>query len=83
MTEPASEEVWKEAKEELEKAIKAFYAKVEPEMYIDDWALIVHKESTELVTVNQSIVSLTVPHDQAFHRTTGLLTHALHAAKNV
>jgi len=75
-----TEEVWREAKEELARAIKAFYAKVEPEMYIDDWALVVHKDSTELVAANQSIVSLTVPHGQAFHRTTGMLTHALHSA---
>ena len=73
------EELWMKAKEELQAAVKKFYATVEPEMYIDDWALIVHKDSTELVAVNQSIVSLTVPHGQAFHRTTGLLTHALHS----
>ena len=80
MADEASEEVWREAKEKLERAIKEFYATVEPEMYIDDWALVVHKDSTELVAANQSIVSLTVPHGQAFHRTTGLLTHALHSA---
>lgn len=80
MSDEITEEVWREAKEELARAIKAFYAKVEPEMYIDDWALVVHKDSTELVAANQSIVSLTVPHGQAFHRTTGMLTHALHSA---
>lgn len=80
MAEEASEEVWREAKEELGRAIKAFYAKVEPEMYIDDWALVVHKDSTELVAVNQSIISLTVPNGQAFYRTTGLLTHAFYSA---
>lgn len=74
------EDLWREAKEELGKAIKAFYAKVEPEMYIDDWALVVHKDSTELVSINKSIVSLTVPDGQAFHRTTGLLNHALISA---
>lgn len=75
-----TEALWKEAKEELEKAIKAFYAKVEPEMYIEDWVLVVSKASTELIVRNQSIVSLTVPYGQAFHRTTGLLTHGLHSA---
>ena len=80
MADEASEEVWREAKEELGRAIKDFYAKVEPEMYIDDWALVVHKDSTELVVANQSIVSLTVPHGQAFHRTSGLLAHALKSA---
>ncbi len=49
-------------------------------MYIEDWALVVSKASTELIVRNQSIVSLTVPYGQAFRRTTGLLTHGLHSA---
>jgi hypothetical protein len=76
MTDDITEETWKVAKEELGAAIKKFYATVEPEMFVDDWVLVVHKDSIELAKANQSIVSVTVPYGQAFHRTTGLLVHA-------
>lgn len=71
------EEVWLEAKEKLGYAIKECCETVDPDAYIDDWVLVVHKDSVELTMVNQSIVSTIVPYGQAFHRTTGLLTHVI------
>ena len=69
-----------EAKDTLEKAIKAYYAEVEPDVYIDDWALVVHKDSVELTAEGQSVVSTLIPTGQAFHRTAGLLSLAAHSS---
>ncbi|QPX61853.1 hypothetical protein SEA_DANNYDE_9 [Microbacterium phage DannyDe] len=68
------------AKDKLEVAIKEYYNTVEPEVYIDDWALVVHKDSVELTAEGQSVVSTLIPTGQAFHRTAGMLTLAAHAA---
>jgi len=71
------------AKEELRKAIVAFYANVEPDTFLDDWVLVVHKDSVQLSQQMSSEVAYLVPLDQPYHRTTGLLTHALEYAKQI
>jgi hypothetical protein len=78
-----TDEDWQAAKDRLAAAIREFYDTVEPGTYIDDWVLVVHKDSIELTQAGQSVVSTTVPTGQAFYRTTGLLTHAHHAATNL
>ena len=65
-----------EAKQALSAAIKAYYKVTEPEVYVDDWVLIVHKDSIELTAEGASIVSWVTPTGQAFHRTAGLLAVA-------
>lgn len=77
------DEVWLEAKEKLGNAIREYWNTVEPDVYIDDWVLVVHKDSVELTMANQSVISTIVPYGQAFHRTTGLLTHAQKSAVDV
>lgn len=81
MSDESDESVWETAKDRLVAAIKDFYGTVEPDVYVDDWALVVHKDSIALTQENQSVVSLLVPSGQAFHRTTGLLTHAIDSAR--
>ncbi|UVF61339.1 hypothetical protein SEA_SPARCETUS_10 [Microbacterium phage Sparcetus] len=68
------------AKDKLEVAIKEYYQTVEPDVYIDDWTLVVHKDSVELTNEGQSVVSTLVPTGQAFHRTAGMLALAAHAS---
>lgn len=68
------------AKDKLTVAIKEYYDTVEPEVYIDDWALVCHKDSIELSAEGQSVVSTLVPTGQAFHRTAGLLALAQKAS---
>ena len=73
-------EDWEAAKGRLAAAIHAFYREVEPDTFVDDWVLIVHKDSIELTQAGVTTVSTTVPTGQPFHRTTGLLAHAHQAA---
>ncbi|QLF84492.1 hypothetical protein SEA_RIE18_10 [Microbacterium phage Rie18] len=75
-----SDESDQAAKDKLEKAIKEYYSEVEPDVFIDDWALVVHKDSVELTAEGQSVVSTLIPTGQAFHRTAGLLQLAAHSA---
>lgn len=75
-----TDEEYAEAKHTLESAIKTFFQTVEPDAYIDDWILVVHKDSIELTAEGTSVVSTLVPTGQPFHRTTGLLTIAQSSA---
>lgn len=72
MSEATAEELL-QAKEKLGQAIKEYGAVVDPDEFIDDWCLVVHKDSVEMTKANQSLVSLIVPYGQAFHRTSGLM----------
>ena len=65
-----------EAKQALSAAIVAYHKAIEPDVFIDDWVLIVHKDSIELTAEGTSIVSWVTPTGQAFHRTAGLLAVA-------
>ena len=71
-----------EARAALEKAIRAYYDTVEPGTFIDDWVLVVHKDSIELTRDGQSVVGYIGPEGQSFHRTVGLLTVACQAELN-
>ncbi|WMI33106.1 hypothetical protein SEA_RIKSENGUPTA_10 [Microbacterium phage RikSengupta] len=68
------------AKDKLNAAIKEYYDAVEPEVYVDDWVLVVHKDSIDLTSSGLSAVSTLIPTGQAFHRTTGLLGLAYKAS---
>lgn len=54
-------------------AIKHYFVVVDPEAFVDDWVLVVHKDSVELTREGTSMVSTVIPEGQAFHRTAGLL----------
>lgn len=68
-----------EARATLEKAIRTYFDMVEPGTFIDDWVLVVHKDSVELARNGESMVGHIVPEGQSFHRTVGLLTVARQA----
>lgn len=68
------------AKDKLEKAIKEYYTSLDADVYIDDWVLVVHKDSLALAAENQSVVSTLAATSQSFHRTAGLLTIAQKAS---
>lgn len=74
-----SDEEAQAAKDKLERAIKEYYAIIQPGIYIDDWVLLVHKDSVELTANNESIVSHLTPTGQPFHRTVGLMKVAMDA----
>lgn len=64
------------ARGKLHAAIIAYYKAIEPDMYIDDWVLITHKDSVELTAEGRSMVGQVTPAGQPFHRTVGLLNIA-------
>lgn len=68
--------VYQAAKDRLRAAIMAFYATIEPDAFVDDWVLIVHKETIEATRDGQSVIGISVPTGQAFHRTSGLVLEA-------
>lgn len=78
--ESLSDEKLQLAKDKLGVAIREYYDTVEPEVYIDDWVLVCHKDSVELTAEGQSVVSTLVPTGQAFHRTAGMLALAAKAS---
>ena len=71
-----TDEEWEQAKAKLRSAIMDYFAVTEPEVYIDDWVLIAHKDSISMTAENMSSVGMIVPTGQPFHRTCGLLALA-------
>lgn len=67
------------AKDKLAIAVREYFEVMEPDVYVDDWALVVHKDSISLTAEGHTMVSTVVPTGQAFHRTAGLLTLAQHS----
>lgn len=61
------------AKNNLQSAIHAYYEATDPDAYIDDWCLVVHKDSISMTHDGMSAVGYLVPDDQPFHRTVGML----------
>lgn len=61
------------AKTQLRAAIAAYYEAIEPEVYVDDWVLLVHKDSIDMAQQNVSSIGMVVPTGQPFHRTAGLV----------
>lgn len=80
MSEELTDEEAQEAKNKIATAIQEYYKTVEPDVYIDDWAVVVHKDSIALSQMDKSMVSTLVPTGQAFHRTAGLLQLAAKAS---
>lgn len=72
----ATDEETQLAKDKLRAAILEWYSVIDPDVFVDDWVLIVHKESTEMLADGQSSLGITVPTGQPFHRTTGLVIEA-------
>lgn len=72
----SAEANFEEAKRALSAAIAAYHQATESEVFIDDWVLVVHKDSIELTAEGASVVGLVTPTGQAFHRTAGLLAVA-------
>lgn len=66
---------------ELGKILKEFVGMYDETAYVDDWVVVYHVDSVALASEGASRVSAFTAPDQAFHRTTGLLTHALDALR--
>lgn len=65
-----------EARRELKRAIDAYYDVVAPGSYIDDWVLVVHRQTMALERSHRTTVTLTIPPDQPLYRSVGLLVQA-------
>lgn len=65
------------AKQELGKAIRDFYAKTEPEVFITTWLAVTHKDSIELSQQGTTSVGVLVESEQPFVMSRGLLEIAV------
>ncbi|WP_219085646.1 hypothetical protein [Microbacterium resistens] len=65
-----------EARADLGRAIAAYYAETEPDVFVGGWVLVTHKLSPEMEREGQSAVGITTP-EQAWPLTRGLLDVAL------
>lgn len=72
----ATHEEVQEALAALRSAITTYFSVIEPDAYIDDWMLVVHKQSIALSQDNTSAVGLVIPDGQPAYRTAGLLSVA-------
>ena len=72
-----TEEQAQEEKDKLDRAIRDYWKAVQPEMFIDDWVLAVHKDSVAMSAEGVSQISCLTPTGQPFHRTQGLLMIAM------
>ena len=75
LPEPGSEE-YEEAKRKLGRAIAEFQNTIDPEVFVDAWVVLTHKESAEWAQKNQSTVGILVPTGQRFIVTTGIIEEA-------
>lgn len=66
-----------EAQAKLRAAIVAYYDELYPGSFIDDWTVVVHRQSLAMEARNESTVSTTIPDGQPSHRTIGLLQMAM------
>lgn len=66
-----------EARAELGRAIAAYYAKTDPDVYADAWVLVVHTRKPELERTGTSNVDVVTPDGQAWPMVRGLLDIAL------
>lgn len=66
-----------EARADLGRAIAAYYRTIDPDIFVDGWALVVQKRTPDLEADGASAVTLTTP-DQSWVLTRGLLDIALH-----
>jgi len=78
-----SAEAVAEAKLELQRAVQAYYKKIDPDVFITEWVLVTHKASADMQKDGQSAVGYVVPADQYFHRTSGLLLAASDNARGI
>lgn len=69
------------AHQKLSAAVHEFYQSIDPEAFIGDWVLVVHKDTAELHAEGTSAIRWVAAEEQAFHRTVGLLTVAADVAK--
>lgn len=65
MMDEISDEEAQAAKEVLGLAIVTYYSLVQPDAFVTDWALLVHKDSVDMTRDGKSSVGLLVPTDQA------------------
>lgn len=65
------------AKEDLEAAIRDYYAAVEPDVMVTSWVLIAHKVSDEMDADGVSSVGTLVATGQSFPMTRGLIDVAM------
>ena len=70
------------AKDKLEKAIKEYFAEVDPDSFIHAYAVVAHKESVAAYQQGGSTVGYLTPTDQPWPVTVGMLTIALDFAKS-
>lgn len=68
--------ILREAHEALSAAINDFYKIADPDMFVGDWTLVVHKESSQLHAEGMSAIRWVSAEGQPYHRTVGLLTVA-------
>lgn len=69
----ATDEEAREANDALGKAVRQYHKVISPDAYVDDWVVVVHKESVALAAEDSSVVSTAPQYEQPFHRTAGLL----------
>jgi hypothetical protein len=77
-----SDEQAQAAKEDLEVAIRNYYAEVEPDVMVTSWVLIAHKVSDDMDAEGVSSVGTLVATGQAFPMTRGLMDVAIEADKD-
>lgn len=65
------------ARGELEKALHAYYDKVDPEAFIDGWVIVAQKRRSDWEKENQTGVGMTVATGQSWVLTRGLLEIAI------
>lgn len=70
------------AKEKLAAAVHDYYSVIEPDTFVSDWILIIHKESSDLHARGMSGIRWTTDDEQPYHRTVGLITVAQNAIMN-
>ncbi|QLF82685.1 hypothetical protein SEA_CICADA_2 [Microbacterium phage Cicada] len=65
------------ARAKLKAAIDEYYEVIYPGSYIDDWLVVVHRQSIKLEEHGLSTVSTTIPPGQALYRSMGLFDQAI------
>lgn len=67
----------------LDKAIKAYYAQTDPDVYVDGWILLTHKFSPDLEAEGSVAVGIAVAEGQSFALTRGMLDIALSTERSL
>lgn len=69
------------AQAKLRAAIVEYYEELYPGSFIDDWTVVVHRQTVRMEENGESSVSTTIPEHQPLYRTLGLLESGLSILK--